>query len=114
VKNIYPLNALLKLAGQFTRLELSQFDQGPAAMPSFIGSEQIPHVRLPIHSLQRFETEAKKAIGELAELAETHTVAIFCENEGERKRFCELVEVEKPGLARGGRGRCVLHRGSLG
>jgi transcription-repair coupling factor (superfamily II helicase) len=98
VKNIYPLSALLKLAGNFTLLELSQFDQGPAAMPSFVGSSEVPHVRLPIRSLQRFETEAKKAISELSELAETHDVAIFCENEGERSRFCELVEVEKPGL----------------
>ena len=28
------------------------------------------HLRLPVMSLQRFETEAKKAIAELAELAE--------------------------------------------
>lgn len=97
-KGIYPLKALLKQAEAFTRLELSQFDQGAASMPSFVGDNQTPHFNLPIQSLQRFETEAKKAIVELAELAETHSVTVFCENEGERKRFCELVEVEKPGL----------------
>ena len=55
-------------------------------------------MQLPVQSLQRFETEAKKAITELDELAETHDVTVFCENEGERKRFCELVEAEQPGL----------------
>src|SRR3712207_7169575 len=52
----------------------------------------------PYTTLFRSETEAKKAIGELAELAQTHQVTVFCENEGEKKRFCELVEMERPGL----------------
>src|SRR4029450_11406920 len=58
----------------------------------------VPTCALPGGSLQRFETEAKKAISELAELAETHDVTVFCENEGERKRFRELVELERQGL----------------
>ena len=33
VKGVYPLNAVLKNAERFTRLELSQFDQGASAMP---------------------------------------------------------------------------------
>jgi transcription-repair coupling factor (superfamily II helicase) len=98
VKGIYPLSAILRLADQFTRLELSQFDQGTVSMPSLVKGQEVPHIQLPIQSLQRFETEAKKAIGELAELAETHEITVFCENEGERKRFCELVEMERPGL----------------
>ena len=52
----------------------------------------MPHVKLPIRSLQKFETEAKKAIEELAELAATHDVTVFCENEGEAKRFGELLD----------------------
>jgi transcription-repair coupling factor (superfamily II helicase) len=97
-KGIYPLAAILRLTEQFTRLELSQFAQGSIAMPSLVKGREVPHVALPVGSLQRFETEAKKAIAELAELAETHDVTVFCENEGERKRFCELVELERPGL----------------
>jgi transcription-repair coupling factor (superfamily II helicase) len=111
-KGIYPLSAILRQAERFTRLELSQFEQGTTAMPSLVGGQEVPSVHLPIQSLTRFETEAKKAIAELAELAETHDVTVFCENEGERKRFCELLETEKPGLC----GRLdvplgYLHRG---
>jgi transcription-repair coupling factor (superfamily II helicase) len=96
VKGIYPLPALLRLSSQFARLELSQFDQGTST--SFIAGENVPHVKLPIRSLQRFETDAKHAITELKELAETHDVTVFCDNEGERQRFCELLETNFPGL----------------
>ena len=99
IKGVYPLHAVLRNVERFARLELSQFSQEAVSMPSLVGGEQIPTLRLPINSLQRFETEAKKAIRELAELAETHDVTVFCENEGERKRFRELVEAEQPGLA---------------
>jgi transcription-repair coupling factor (superfamily II helicase) len=97
-KGIYPLWAVLKNASGLARVELSQFDQGTSSMPSLMGSAEIKHFRLPINSLQRFETEAKKAIAELAELAVTHDVTVFCENEGEQQRFCELVEGDAPGL----------------
>ena len=56
-------------------------------------------MQLPIGSLQRFETEAKKAIAELSELAETHDVTVFCENDGEAKRFGELLDQDAPGLS---------------
>ncbi|HEX4053587.1 MAG TPA: transcription-repair coupling factor [Tepidisphaeraceae bacterium] len=94
VKGIYPLSALLKLASQYTRVELSQFDQ----QASMVG-DGVPHIRLPVGSLQRFETEAKKAIKELAEMAMTHDVTVFCENAGEKQRFTELVDGEVPGLS---------------
>ena len=46
VKGIYPLAALLKLAGQFTRMELSQFDQQAmmlgAAVRRICGSRSVP------------------------------------------------------------------------
>src|SRR4051794_24199835 len=98
VKGIYPLAALLKNMAGFARLELSQFDQGTATMPTLVGAEAVAHFTLPINSLQRFETEAKKAIAELNELAQTHDVTVFCENEGEVKRFCELLEQDAPAL----------------
>jgi transcription-repair coupling factor (superfamily II helicase) len=97
VKGIYQLNAVLKNAERFARLELSQFDQGSTTL-TLLGKDQPPHVDLPVRSLQKFETEAKKAIGELAELAKTHDVTVFCENEGESKRFSELIDQDAPGL----------------
>jgi transcription-repair coupling factor (superfamily II helicase) len=98
-KGIYPLSALLRQVNQFTRLELSQFDQGTTAIDSLIGGREVPQVRLPIRSLQRFETEAKKAIAELAELSSTHDITVFCENAGEAQRFGELLEQAAPGLS---------------
>lgn len=97
-KGIYPLAAVLRLAQQFALLELSQFDQGSSAMPSLVGGKEIPHFALPIQSAQKFETEAKKALAELAELATTHSITVFCENEGEQKRFAELLDQDQPGL----------------
>jgi transcription-repair coupling factor (superfamily II helicase) len=98
VKGIYPLSALLQQASRFTRLELSQFEQGTVSMPSFLKGQDIPHFRLPVGSLQKFEAEAPKAIGELAELAQTHDVTVFCENPGEYQRFCQILDQHQPGL----------------
>jgi transcription-repair coupling factor (superfamily II helicase) len=94
VKGVYPLQALLKLASQFAQIELSQFDQ--RAM--IVGDEAV-HIRLPVGSLQRFETEAKKAIAELSELSSSHDVTVFCENAGEKQRFTELIDGEIAGLS---------------
>src|SRR4029077_14554925 len=68
-KGIYPLSALLKHASGFNRLELIPIGQTSGSTPSFGGGEQVTHFDLPIRSLQKFETEAKKAIKELAEMA---------------------------------------------
>jgi transcription-repair coupling factor (superfamily II helicase) len=97
VKGIYPLAALLRRASDFTRVEFSQFDQSASAFTSLI-DKAIPHVKLPVGSLQRFETEPNKAIAELAELASTHDVTVFCENSGEQQRFSELADQNVPGL----------------
>ena len=101
VKGIYPLDAVLRHASQFTRLELSQFEQGAVAVQSLVGGQggaAVPHLRLPVRSLQKFETEAPKAIAELAEMAQTHDVTVFCENAGELQRFAELIDQLRPGL----------------
>lgn len=98
-RGIFPLSALLKHAAKFACMELSQFGSPTDAMLSFIGQKQPRHFDLPIRSLQRFETEAKKAILELTELAADHDVTVFCENEGEIRRFGELLDQEAPGLA---------------
>ncbi|MEO6437324.1 MAG: transcription-repair coupling factor, partial [Tepidisphaeraceae bacterium] len=98
VKGVYPLSAILKNIEPFTRLELSQFDQGTATMPSFVAGREVPQIKLPVRSLQKFETEAKKAIVELAEFTRDHDVTVFCENSGELNRFTELLDHEVPGL----------------
>src|SRR5687768_5702622 len=47
-KGIYPLQAILRHMSDFARLELSQFDQGSTAMPSFVGSKAVQHFNLPV------------------------------------------------------------------
>src|SRR4051812_6905083 len=98
VKGVYPLSAILKNATPFTRLELSEFGQAESAFPGLVGGSAVPDFRLPIRSLQKFETEVKKALKELAELAQTHDITIFCENAGEHQRFSELLDQDAPGL----------------
>ena len=117
VKGVYPLNAVLKNADRFTRVELSQFDQGSMTMgggigPSLVNGREVAAVRLPMGTLSKFDTEPKRAILELAELAGTHQVVVFCENEAEQKRFREVADGEVAGLT----GRIeiaggYLHRG---
>ncbi len=94
VTGMYPLAAILRHAATFTRLELNQFDQG-STLGNLVGKE-IPQIQLPVQSLQRFETEAPKALAELAELSTTHDVTVLCENDGERQRLAELLSKDHP------------------
>ncbi|HSI36531.1 MAG: transcription-repair coupling factor [Phycisphaerae bacterium] len=99
VKGIYPLAAILRAAERFARVELSQFDSAGVAIQSLVDKHRdIPRVRLPIRSIQKFETVAKEALKELAEIASTADVTVFCENDGERARFTELLDADVPGL----------------
>ncbi|MGN6506430.1 MAG: transcription-repair coupling factor, partial [Tepidisphaeraceae bacterium] len=113
-RGIYPLNAILRHCGEFTLLELSDFDQGLGSVPTLVGDKEPRRMSLPIRSMQKFETEAKKAVHELAELCDSADVVVYCENDGERKRFIELLDAEKAGLS-----DCVrlpvgyLHRGFI-
>ncbi|HEX8325623.1 MAG TPA: transcription-repair coupling factor [Tepidisphaeraceae bacterium] len=109
-RGIYPLSALLRHISEFAVLELSDFDVGLASLPMPNGQEA-ERVALPIKSIQKFETEAKKAIRELLELSVTHEVVVFCENDGEKDRLGQMLEAEQPG---GGRVQLTLgylHRG---
>ena len=109
-RGIYPLSALLQHVAHFAVLELSDFDQGLTSLPISISKEPL-RSKLPIKSLQKFETEAKKAIRELLELSVTQDVIVFCENEGEKDRLAQMLEAETPG---GGRVQLTLgylHRG---
>ncbi len=108
-RGLYPLASVLKLVGDRPTVEASQFE---ATGVSLLSDAEPTKVKLPVRSLQKFETEPKQALLELAELSKTHDVAVFCDNEGERKRFCDLLEAEAPG----GRERVetpvgYLHRG---
>ncbi|HEX8342244.1 MAG TPA: transcription-repair coupling factor [Tepidisphaeraceae bacterium] len=99
-RGIYPLSALLQHASEFAVLQLSDFDQGLTAVSTLVDGKEPTRRQVPVKSLQKFETEAKKAVHELAELAEAHDIVVFCENDGEYKRFIELLDAEKPGLSK--------------
>ena len=108
-RGLYPLSSVLKLIGNRPTVEASQFDAGGV---SLVSSGEPIRVKLPVRSLQKFETEPKKALLELADLAGTHEVAVFCDNAGEQQRFRELLDAESPGAV----GRVdtpigYLHRG---
>ncbi len=96
-RGLYPLRAVLDKSAGFARLELSQFDQATSAVPSMVGEPGEATFRLPVRSLQRFETQPKQAMKELAELVDEHDVTVFCENEGEAKRFGEMLDADVPG-----------------
>lgn len=99
IRGIYPLNAILRHAGEFMVLEMSEFDQGLTSIPTLVGDQEPVRRALPIRSMQKFETIPAKAIHELAELSRESDVVVFCENEGEKKRFREMLDAEEPGLA---------------
>ena len=93
-RGLYPLSSVLKLVGDRPTVEASQFE---ATGVSLISNDEPEKFKLPVRSLQKFETEPKKALLELAELSETHDVTVFCDNAGEEKRFCELLDAEAAG-----------------
>ncbi|MFI5381456.1 MAG: transcription-repair coupling factor [Tepidisphaerales bacterium] len=98
VRGLYPLSAVLEQSARFTRVELSQFGQESVVLQSLVRGQETPAVKLPIRSLQKFETDVKKALTEVKELAATHDVTILCENTGELQRLTELLDNEQPGL----------------
>ena len=107
-RGMFPLSAVLKVASKFHTLELSQFEQGSKS-PSLLADAPGFAAKLPIGSVQKFETDVKRAMAELAETAATHDVAVYCENEGELGRFTELLDQHQPGL----RERIEIARGYL-
>ena len=88
-RGLYPLSAVLKLLGKRHLVEASQFDAGGV---SLVSDAKPAKIVLPVRSLQRFETEPKKALQELGDLSRSHKVAVFCENAGEQNRFRELLQ----------------------
>jgi transcription-repair coupling factor (superfamily II helicase) len=96
-RGMYPLSAVMKSAARFNTLELSQFEQGSKS-PSLLTDHPEYTAKLPVGSVQKFETDVKKALAELAETSAEQDVAVYCENEAEMHRFAELLDQHQPGL----------------
>ena len=99
VKGIYPLAAVLRLAGQFTRMELSQFDQAAGIgrfrdCPAHSARAAFPSARCRDSKPKRVKPSLN-----YPNLTKTHDVTIFCENDGEKKRFSELTDQAVAGLS---------------
>ena len=77
------MSAILRAAERFARVELSQFDSAGVAVQSLVDKHRdVPRVRLPIRSVQKFETVAKEALKELGEIARTADVTVFAQAPG--------------------------------
>jgi transcription-repair coupling factor (superfamily II helicase) len=96
-RGMYPLSAVLRSAQHLTTIELSQFEQA-ANSPSLLVDHPGFAAKLPVGSVQKFETDVKKSMAELAETAATHDIAIYCESDAEMTRFIELLDQHQPGL----------------
>ncbi len=110
-RGMYPLGAILRAAAPFSILELSQFEQsagsGAVLIPASNGEAK--KFTLPVRSVQRFETDVKKSMVELAEVTENHRVSLFCENAAEAQRFGELMQTHAPQAV----GKVIIERGYL-
>ncbi|MFT3787593.1 MAG: transcription-repair coupling factor [Tepidisphaeraceae bacterium] len=96
-RGMYPLSAVLKATNRFAVMELSQFEMGSTS-PSLLHDKPDFVTKLPVRSVQKFETDVKKALAELAESAKQQDVTVFCENDAECKRLRELIEQHQPEL----------------
>ncbi len=77
---LIPVEAVLRRAHEFTQLHLHCFN-----------STLADAVRFPVSSLPQFEARAPDALRALAELAQTATVVVLCDNRAEEQRFQELL-----------------------
>ncbi len=108
-RGLYPLASVLNLIGDRPTVEASQFEGGV----SLVREKSDPtRIKLPVKSLQKFETEPKAALAELVELSKTQQTAVFCQNDGEKKRLIDMLD----GLETGASERVettvgYLHRG---
>lgn len=80
-EGMYPVEAVLRRAAEFTQVHLSRFTATPE-------SETF---RFEVESVQRFEHKADEAVVELCDLARSATVWVCCDNEAERKRLAEMI-----------------------
>jgi transcription-repair coupling factor (superfamily II helicase) len=80
-----PVEAVFRKANEFTQLHLVGFGGSGDAERTF---------RFHVQSVQRFETKAAAAVGELCELAREEDVVVYCDNAGEQQRLTELVAAQ--------------------
>ena len=86
-RGIYPPSAVLKNIQAFAWAEIHQF-----------GAEDANTLRLPCKSVQRFDTKAEAAIGELADLTDRAQVVVVCDSKSECTRLSDLLDVKHPGI----------------
>ena len=80
---LFDVQHMLEAIGRFRQVHLSRF--GGAS------TREDETIRFDVRSLTRFEGKADDAVQELVNLAKTHAVSVFCDNEGERHRLEALV-----------------------
>ncbi|MBN1344153.1 MAG: transcription-repair coupling factor [Phycisphaerae bacterium] len=80
-EGMFTVQSVFQRAEGLSQLHLSRFSDTP-------GSELF---RFRIESVQRFEHKADEAVAELCELARTHAVIVYCDNDPERKRLGEMI-----------------------
>jgi len=80
-EGMFPVEAVFRHAGDFGQVHLSRFAPTPE-------SETF---RFQVESVQRFEAKADEAVAELCNLAQTHAVHVYCDNEPERIRLAEMI-----------------------
>ncbi|MEM7807623.1 MAG: DEAD/DEAH box helicase, partial [Planctomycetota bacterium] len=108
-RGLYPLASVLKLIGDRPTIEASQFEGGVSLVREKADAERI---KLPVNSLQNFETEPKAALAELVETSKTQHATVFCQNTGEQKRLRDMLEgVETDASTRIDTPVGYLHRG---
>jgi len=79
----YPVEAVIRRAGEFNRLDLVRFAGG-----SVPDEDVIPFDTAP---LPTFETKSTDAIAQLLALCEEQPAQVFCDNRGEQERLRELI-----------------------
>jgi len=79
----YTVEALLRRAATFRQLHLSQFPLASVA--------EADSFKIDCESLPPFEPKAADAVTQLVQLAQSQSVIVFCDNEGERQRLGELI-----------------------
>ncbi len=78
-----PPDQVLRRLADFDQLQVTRIGVAAGA------TDDVFH--FDVHSLARFEGNAETAVRELCQASESHSVTVYCANEGERKRLKELI-----------------------
>jgi transcription-repair coupling factor (superfamily II helicase) len=88
-RGIFAPNALFKKLTQRPHLQINEYSAR---------DDKSPSIQLPLGQLLSFDTEAKRAVAELIELARTpnHRLVVLCHKPAERDRLIELLREHDP------------------